>query len=105
MLSLTLPGPCEWSQGGQLRGIRARDRSEVPAKLRTLSGLHCGMGWLPVSCDHGSMRLGPGCGQEWGWALGREDGEGLPVGFQGLWGASPQGSEAEKFSVPSQTLL
>ena len=49
MLSLTLLGPCERSQGGQLWGIRARDRPEVPAKLRTLSGLHCGMGWLPVS--------------------------------------------------------
>lgn len=41
------------------------------------------------------MRLGPGRGQEWGWVLGQEDGEWLPVGFQGLWGAGPQGSEAE----------
>lgn len=37
------------------------------------------------------MRLGPGRGQEWGWVLGQEDGEWLPVGFQGLWGAGPQG--------------
>lgn len=48
-----------------------------------------------AASEHGSVRLGPGCGQEWGWVRGREDGEGLPVGFQGLWGASPQGSEAE----------